>query len=68
MIYRMNGSTDKYNLTYDSAQRDETKRLAYVALTRAEKKCYWFAKQQFGGCFSTLQGTEPLDLVDLEPF
>lgn len=38
-----------YNQSYDDAQRDEARRLAYVALTRAEEKCYWYADAKVGG-------------------
>src|SRR5205814_5015394 len=30
--------------SYDTAQRDEALRLAYVAVTRAAKECTWFAE------------------------
>lgn len=39
-----------YKQSYDQAQRDEAYRLAYVALTRAKKGCYWFVQHQTGGC------------------
>lgn len=34
---------------YDSAQSDETMRLAYVAITRAKKGCAWFVPSEVGG-------------------
>ena len=36
-------STGTFEQTYDEAQRDEAKRLAYVALTRAKKVSCWYA-------------------------
>lgn len=39
-----------YKQSYDQGQRDEAYRLAYVALTRAKKGCYWFVQHQTGGC------------------
>lgn len=35
--------------SYDEAQKSEAMRLAYVAVTRAMERCYWFAKKQDGG-------------------
>ena len=29
---------------YDTAQGEETLRLAYVAITRAKRHCYWFVE------------------------
>jgi superfamily I DNA/RNA helicase len=41
--------------TYDAAQQDESLRLAYVSLTRARKKAYWFGDNaKPGGAFSVL--------------
>ncbi|MCX7080958.1 MAG: hypothetical protein NTV76_16750, partial [Pseudomonas sp.] len=31
---------------YDSAQKDEILRLAYVGITRAVKHCYWYVDAQ----------------------
>lgn len=42
---------------YDTAQGQETLRLAYVAITRAKRHCYWFvdpAKPSKGGLVSAL--------------
>lgn len=45
--------------TYDSAQQDESLRLAYVSITRARKKVYWFGDNaKPGGAFSVLLGAE----------
>ncbi|MGO9613811.1 MAG: UvrD-helicase domain-containing protein [Dissulfurispiraceae bacterium] len=45
MVYRL----ARYDQTYDEAQDDEAMRLAYVALTRAGKNCYWFVEKKDGG-------------------
>lgn len=34
--------------SYDSAQKDEILRLAYVGITRAVKHCYWYVERQDG--------------------
>jgi len=39
-IYRLAGMW----IFYDTAQRDEALRLAYVAITRAKKRVYWFGE------------------------
>ncbi|MGE7955571.1 UvrD-helicase domain-containing protein [Pseudomonas sp. NPDC089530] len=42
-VYRMAGlGKDGDSEPYDSAQKDETLRLAYVGITRAVKHCYWY--------------------------
>ncbi|MNF15919.1 hypothetical protein D3C80_2187210 [compost metagenome] len=33
---------------YDSAQKDEILRLAYVGITRAAKHCHWYVDPQEG--------------------
>lgn len=44
---------------YDQAQRDETHRLAYVAITRAKKGCIWVVPEQAaGGMFGVLAHAE----------
>ena len=46
---------------YDTAQGQETLRLAYVAITRAKQHCYWFvepAKPTKGGLVSALAGVQ----------
>ncbi len=43
-LYRLAGMAQ----TYDAAQRDEALRLAYVAVTRAKRWCYWFADKNEG--------------------
>lgn len=42
-VYRMAGlGKDGDSEPYDSAQKDETLRLAYVGITRAVTHCYWY--------------------------
>jgi len=49
--------------SYDQSQLDESLRLAYVAITRAKKKVYWFGdNEKPGGAFSLLCGTLVSDL------
>jgi superfamily I DNA/RNA helicase len=55
MIYEIAGHTKKYHQNFDKSQVDEARRLAYVALTRTIKKCYWFAVPQSNGCASDLK-------------
>ena len=46
-LYRMAGlGTEGDPDPYDSAQKDETLRLAYVGITRAIKHCYWYVDGQ----------------------
>lgn len=44
-----------FNLSYDKAQKQESMRLAYVALTRAEEAVWWFAKADSQGSFLDVQ-------------
>src|SRR5690606_5174835 len=62
---------------YDNAQKDEILRLAYVAITRAIKHCYWHVETPTGeaanlprasvqvdgnkACFEDLRGAQPQD-------
>ncbi|MGY2288343.1 UvrD-helicase domain-containing protein [Pseudomonas sp. SDO528_S397] len=49
-VYRMAGlGKDGDAEPYDSAQRDEVLRLAYVGITRAVSHCYWYVEGQDGG-------------------
>ncbi|MEG5266228.1 UvrD-helicase domain-containing protein [Pseudomonas sp. JDS28PS106] len=42
-VYRLAGLGETGDLQpFDSAQKDETLRLAYVAITRAARHCYWY--------------------------
>ncbi|VVO02582.1 UvrD-helicase domain-containing protein [Pseudomonas fluorescens] len=46
-VYRMAGlARDGDAEPYDSAQKDEILRLAYVGITRAVKHCYWYVDSQ----------------------
>ncbi|PZR43598.1 MAG: hypothetical protein DI523_26985 [Paraburkholderia fungorum] len=38
--------------SYDVAQRAEARRLAYVGMTRAMERCYWFAKKDPDGALA----------------
>lgn len=40
--------------SFDEAQRAESRRLAYVGITRAMERCYWFAKKTEGGAFGSI--------------
>ncbi|BAP44912.1 UvrD/REP helicase [Pseudomonas sp. StFLB209] len=49
-LYRIAGLGDKGEpQAYDKAQQDEVLRLAYVAITRAVRQCYWFIDSQDQG-------------------
>lgn len=49
-VYRMAGlGKDGDAEPYDSAQKDEILRLAYVGITRAVKHCYWYVDRQEPG-------------------
>ncbi|AMB84852.1 DNA helicase UvrD [Pseudomonas agarici] len=46
-VYRMAGlGKDGDTEPYDTAQKDEILRLAYVGITRAVKHCYWYLDRQ----------------------
>ena len=48
-VYRMAGlGKDGDTEPYDSAQKDEVLRLAYVGITRAVSHCYWYVEAQDG--------------------
>lgn len=48
-IYRLAGLGEANDLQpFDSAQKDETLRLAYVAITRAVRHCYWYVEKAGG--------------------
>ncbi|RMV85777.1 UvrD/REP helicase protein [Pseudomonas amygdali pv. sesami] len=49
-VYRLAGLGDASDLQpFDTAQKDEVLRLAYVAITRAARHCYWYIDQGTGG-------------------
>lgn len=51
-VYSRAGMRD----TYDSAQQDESLRLAYVSITRARKRVYWYGEpSRPGGAFEMVQ-------------
>ncbi|MCF5498399.1 DNA helicase UvrD, partial [Pseudomonas syringae] len=42
-VYRLAGLGDAHDLQpFDTAQKDEVLRLAYVAITRSARHCYWY--------------------------
>lgn len=43
-----------FEQTYDQAQTDEAMRLAYVAITRAERMCIWMGTPREGAAMNTL--------------
>lgn len=43
-----------FEQTYDQAQADEAMRLAYVAITRAERMCIWMGEPKDGAAMNTL--------------
>lgn len=46
-VYRIAGLAKEGDPeSYDSAQKDEILRLAYVGITRAVKQCYWYVESQ----------------------
>lgn len=48
-VYRLAGLGEASDLQpFDSAQKDETLRLAYVAITRAVRHCYWYVEKAGG--------------------
>lgn len=57
MVYLLAGIRDD---TYDSTQKEEACRLAYVALTRAMDRVYWFADPKKGGAFDIVKDTTAL--------
>jgi superfamily I DNA/RNA helicase len=46
-LYKLAG----FSLSYDDAQKEEAMRLAYVGLTRAKLKLWWFVKENPTGSF-----------------
>ncbi|MEE4816752.1 UvrD-helicase domain-containing protein [Pseudomonas alliivorans] len=52
-VYRLAGLGDANDLQpFDSAQKDEVLRLAYVAITRAARHCHWYVEDSAGGADS----------------
>jgi superfamily I DNA/RNA helicase len=48
-VYRLAGLGEANDpQPFDSAQKDETLRLAYVAITRAARHCYWYVDKASG--------------------
>lgn len=45
----------KFDETFDRAQKEESKRLAYVAMTRAMKAFYWFGVDKNGGSIKDIK-------------
>ncbi|MFJ4142569.1 UvrD-helicase domain-containing protein [Pseudomonas sp. NPDC089734] len=49
-VYRLAGLGDANDMqAFDSAQKDEVLRLAYVAITRAVRHCYWYIDEGSAG-------------------
>ncbi|ACD20779.1 UvrD-helicase domain-containing protein [Paraburkholderia phytofirmans] len=40
--------------SFDEAQHAEARRLAYVGVTRAMERCYWYAKKESGGALASI--------------
>ncbi|EPM72763.1 UvrD/REP helicase family protein, partial [Pseudomonas syringae pv. theae ICMP 3923] len=48
-VYRLAGLGDANDLQpFDTAQKDEVLRLAYVAITRSARHCYWYIDENAG--------------------
>jgi superfamily I DNA/RNA helicase len=45
--------------SYDAAQHAEARRLAYVGITRAMERCYWFARKEPGGALASIPMGRP---------
>jgi len=46
---------------FDTAQKDEVLRLAYVAITRAVKHCYWYVEQPTGDAARAPRASSQVD-------
>jgi len=51
IIYEVSG---EFQESYDQAQREEAKRLAYVAMTRAMESFWWFGESKDGGVIENI--------------
>jgi len=58
-VYRIAG----FKFSFDQAQADEAFRLAYVAVTRASKHCYWFLQGKQGASKHLPQAANYLDRI-----
>ncbi|MNH18576.1 RecBCD enzyme subunit RecB [compost metagenome] len=48
-------------LAFDNAQKDEVLRLAYVAITRAAKHCYWYVEKPTGDAVNLPRASSQVD-------
>lgn len=62
LIYQLAG----FKQTYDAAQHEEARRLAYVGITRARNRCYWLAVPRLDGAFEILSPPEPKKVLVYE--
>jgi superfamily I DNA/RNA helicase len=61
-VYRMAGlGKDGDSEPYDTAQKDEVLRLAYVGITRAVSHCYWYVEQPEGQAVNVPKASERVD-------
>jgi superfamily I DNA/RNA helicase len=61
-VYRMAGlGKDGDNEPYDTAQKDEVLRLAYVGITRAVSHCYWYVEKPEGQAANMPRASERVD-------
>lgn len=61
-VYRMAGlGKDGDNEPYDTAQKDEVLRLAYVGITRAVSHCYWYVEKPEGQAANVPRASERVD-------
>jgi superfamily I DNA/RNA helicase len=62
LIYDLAG----FPQSYDGAQSEEARRLAYVGITRARNRCYWVAVPRYNGAFEILSPPEP-EIEEVKP-
>jgi superfamily I DNA/RNA helicase len=61
-VYRMAGlGKDGDSEPYDTAQKDEVLRLAYVGITRAVSHCYWYVEKTEGQAVNVPKASERVD-------
>ena len=61
-VYRKAGlGKDGDNEPYDTAQKDEVLRLAYVGITRAVSHCYWYVEKPEGPAVNVPKASERVD-------
>jgi superfamily I DNA/RNA helicase len=61
-VYRMAGlGKDGDSEPYDTAQKDEVLRLAYVGITRAVSHCYWYVEKPEGQAVNVPKASERVD-------